>query len=285
MITTTNLAPRTVAEADLRALSKINPALIDVGAAALAFAVLREPQRSTKVYLEHLDRLASEAGEMALTVRPQRAEQVAGILREVIAVRHAYKGDESNYDSPDNANLMKVIDRRKGLPVSLGIIYIAVAQANGWNAEGLAFPDHFLVRVEFNGRRLVLDPFRGGEILGAPELRLLAKHHLGAGAELRPEYYSPVSHREVLLRLQNNLKLRYLRLGLDDLAIEVLEAMLLLAPDHALLWREFGLLLAERGQEHRAITALDNFLALSPDEVLRHQTARFVEQLKSVVTN
>ena len=269
---------------ELRAWSEVPDDLIDVGAAALAFAALRLPDRDLSVYREHLDRLAAEVAQLTRDVKPTRVEQVAGVLREVIAVRHRYEGDDASYDSPDNANLIKVMDRRRGLPVSLGILYLATARANGWQAVGLGFPEHFLIRLEFGGRRLILDPFERGEMVAVPRLREIIKLKLGPQAELRPDYTMPVSNRDVLLRLQNNLKLRFVRAGMDEVASEILESMLLLAPDRAPLWREFGLLLTRMGHEHRAIVALENYLTLSGDEPGRHQAAALVEQLRSLTS-
>lgn len=277
-----SLPTRNQPQEELRAWSQVQDDLIDIGAAALAFAALRLPQRDISIYREHLDRLGAEVAELVRDLKPQRVEQIAAILREVIAVRHRYEGDEATYDSPDNANLIKVMERRKGLPVALGVLYIAAAKANGWDAVGLNFPEHFLIRLEFNGRRLILDPFERGEVVSVPRLRELVKLKLGPTAELRPDYTAPASTRDVLLRLQNNLKLRFARAGMDETTAEILEAMLLLAPDRAVLWREYGHTLARLGQEHRALVALENFLTLSTDEPLRHQTAQLVEQLRAL---
>lgn len=280
MTVVVSIPTKTQAQEELRAWSEVPDDLIDIGAVALAFAALRLRQRDTFAYREHLDRLSAEVAQMAQSVKPARVEQVAGILREVIAVRHGYAGDDATYDLPDNANLMKVIDRRLGLPVALGIIYLTAARANGWSAVGLNFPEHFLIRLEFNGRRLIIDPFERGEVVAVPHLRALIKSKLGPEAELQPEYYTPVSTKDVLLRLQNNLKLRYARAGMDEAAGEILELMLLLCPERGVLWREFGLTLARLGEEHRALVALENYLTLSGDDPLRAQTASLVEQLR-----
>ena len=110
-----SLPTKNAAQEELRAWSEVEDGLIDVGAAALAFARLRNPGRDFKVYRNHLDQIAAEVGTIAATVKPQRVEQVAGILKEIIAVRHGYKGDAQTYDALENADLMRVIDRRRGL--------------------------------------------------------------------------------------------------------------------------------------------------------------------------
>src|SRR6516162_9990102 len=161
-------------------------------------------------------------------------------LNEIILLKNGYSGDELSYDDLQNANLMRVVDRRKGLPVALGILYIHAARAQGWDIAGLAFPGHFLVRLADGAGRVIVDPFHAGQICGASELRELLKAAAGRDSELLPEHYEPVSDREVLLRLQNNLKARLLQAQQNDRALMVVETMLMLAPDLAELWREAG---------------------------------------------
>ena len=79
-------------------------------------------------------------------------------LAEIVARSYAYRGDSDTYDDLQNADLVRVIERRKGLPVALSILYLHVARAQGWDAEGLAFPAHFLIRVGIDGARHVSIP-------------------------------------------------------------------------------------------------------------------------------
>ena len=116
----------------------------------------------------------------------------ARALNEIILLKHGYSGDELTYDDLQNANLMRVMDRRKGLPVALGILYMHAGRAQGWDTVGLAFPGHFLIRLADGPERLILDPFHGGQICGATELRGLLKATAGQESELLPEYYAPV---------------------------------------------------------------------------------------------
>ncbi len=100
-------------------------------------------------------------------------------LSEVIARSYAYRGDSETYDDLQNADLVRVIERRKGLPVALSILYLHVARAQGWQAEGLAFPVHFLIRIGIDGARHVVDPFHEGALRDAAELRKLLRQVLG----------------------------------------------------------------------------------------------------------
>jgi regulator of sirC expression with transglutaminase-like and TPR domain len=176
---------------------------------------------------------------------------------------------------------MRVVDRRKGLLVALGILYMHAGRAQGWDTVGLAFPGHFLVRLSDGPERLILDPFHRGQLCGAAELRELLKATAGLDSELRPEHYAPVPDREVLLRLQNNLKARLIQAEHYERAVTVVETMLMVAPDLAELWREAGILHMRLGNRQSAVAALGQFVLRAPDGMARHQAAAMLQQLRS----
>ncbi|NNG05788.1 MAG: tetratricopeptide repeat protein [Inquilinus sp.] len=252
---------------------------IDLVDTALALAAL---ERRTRLgwYRSHLARLVDEVGEAARGVGAG-VEGPAEVLRAVLFDRYGYHGDQVTYEDLQNANLMRVIDRRKGLPVALGILYIHIARAQGWECAGLNFPGHFLIRLDRDGERAILDPFDGGQMRGPAELRGLLKTFMGQDEELSPEHYAPVGNRAVLLRLQNNLKTRHATEGRFEAAVRVLDTMLTLAPREAHLWREAGLMRARLGQYDAAIEALDRFIANADGDRVRHEAATLVQQLKA----
>jgi regulator of sirC expression with transglutaminase-like and TPR domain len=253
---------------------------IDLAEAALALAALDHPDVSLDRYRDHLSLLAAQVGEL----NPPETDTLEGrvaALQDVLVVRHGYEGDTLTYDDIQNANMMQVIDRKKGLPVALGILFIQTARAQGWNISGLNFPGHFLVRLEYAGERIIIDPFNQGQSRTVMELRDLLKVAAGADAELTPEYYATVGNRDILLRLQNNLKLRFMKADRVDRAVEILNGMLLFAPEEAMLWREAGLLNAHIGNLSAAVGALETFMTLGANDLLRHQTALLIQQLKS----
>jgi regulator of sirC expression with transglutaminase-like and TPR domain len=267
------------ADAFLSGLAGLTEEPWPLGEAALALACRDWPGVDLARYHQHLATLAREVGEAAATAG-SAAERVAA-LSEVTAGRHGYAGDTLTYEDPQNANLMRVIDRRKGLPVALGVLYLHAGRAQGWSMAGLAFPGHFLLRLESDGERLLLDPFHGGRLRTAAELRELLKAIAGNAAELEPQHYAAVSDREILLRLQNNLKLRFAESQQLAPALGVIEGMLLFAPDLPGLWREAGLIHAELGNLRAGIAALERCQALARDEAARRQTAALLQRLKA----
>jgi regulator of sirC expression with transglutaminase-like and TPR domain len=195
--------------------------------------------------------------------------------------QYGYRGDSETYDDLQNANLMRVIDRRKGLPVALGVLYLHAARAQGLMAMGLNFPGHFYIRLDMGGERVILDPFHGGAVREAAELRAQLKQASGGDAELRPQHYEAVGDKAVLIRLQNNIKMRLLRQGDLEGAARQLDRMLRLMPGNGALWLEAGMLNARLEKLGAAVEALQNCLDRSRDDIHRHQAAALLQRLKS----
>jgi regulator of sirC expression with transglutaminase-like and TPR domain len=261
----------------LRELGTEPSSTLPIAEAALALASFDRPRVALKRYRQHLRALARDVSKRNAS---GLAAQAAA-LNEIILLKHGYSGDELTYDDLQNANLMRVIDRRKGLPVALGILYLDAARAQGWEAFGLGFPGHFLIRLSQGAERLILDPFHGGRTLDAVALRELLKAIAGQEVELTPEHYAPVADRDVLLRLQNNLKSRLLQNQQPERAVRVIETMQMLAPDLADLWREAGLIHAQLGNMRTAMGAIEEFVQRSPDGTARHEAAIMLQQLKT----
>lgn len=263
----------------LRALGASETPVLPVAEAGLALASFERPRVGFARYRQHLTALARDVGR-----HPAADDGLDGRVRavnEIVLLKYGYSGDELTYDDLQNANLMRVVDRRKGLPVALGILYLHAARAQGWDAAGLGFPGHFLIRLADGAERVIVDPFHGGGICDAAQLRDLLKATAGPEVELAPEHYAPVADRDVLLRLQNNLKSRLLQAGRYEKALRAVETMLMLAPDLAELWREAGLLNARLGNMRASVSAFEEYVLRAPEGTARHQAAAMLQQLRT----
>ena len=111
----------------LREIGASGERVLPIAEAALALAAFGRPRVGFKRYRDHLKLLARDVGR-----HPGAAGDLAartGALNEIILLKNGYSGDELSYDDLQNANLMRVVDRRKGPPVALGILYIHAARA------------------------------------------------------------------------------------------------------------------------------------------------------------
>jgi regulator of sirC expression with transglutaminase-like and TPR domain len=250
--------------AALEAVGQLPDAEIDIADAALQLARIDVPDADWHSARTFLSELARDVVAIAADVPANDVSSQAGALAGLIAGRHGFKGDSDTYDDLANANLIRVIERRRGLPVALGIIWLHCARAAGWAAHGVNFPGHFLVALSFGATQAVLDVFAGGVPLDARDLRGLLKRVEGEGAELRPGLLAPMKTRDVLLRLQQNIKLRRLNAGDLAGALTCAEDMLRIAPDAARLWREAALLNQRLDHVSAALRCFERFLELVP---------------------
>jgi regulator of sirC expression with transglutaminase-like and TPR domain len=241
---------------------------LDIATVALQLARVDAPEadwRKVAAHFSDIARKVVDAASMDGTADGGDLEARRLILAETLHGHFGYQGDSETYEDMANANLISVVERRRGLPVALGILWLHAADAAGWGAFGVDFPGHFLLALEGPKGRLIVDVFAGGKALEAQDLRALIKRVEGEKAELRPGVLRPMTRREVLLRLQNNIKLRRLRSGEIKAALATTEDMLRLAPDHAALWREAGLMNQRLERIGAALGCLDRFLELVPE--------------------
>jgi len=258
----------TEARAALDAAGQLPDDEIEIGSVALQLARIDAPGADWRAAGRALSRLAHGAVQAATAdAEADRgdAERRRAVLARLIHDDAGYAGDTETYDDPANANLIRVAERRRGLPVAIGILWLHAAEAAGWAAHGVDFPGHFLVALPASRSPVLVDVFNGGAALHAPELRALLKRVEGERAELRPGVLRAMDRREVLLRLQNNLKLRRLKAGELQGALTCAEDMLRLAPAAAALWRETALMNHRLERIGAALGCLDRFLALVPD--------------------
>ncbi|MDG2479495.1 MAG: transglutaminase-like domain-containing protein [Alphaproteobacteria bacterium] len=262
----------------LAQIGERDDAAIDPAEAALLLAGLDHPDVDVFGYRRHLAGLAADVA--ALGHRGNTLEGRTWAVARVLFERHGYQGDRSSYDNMDNADLISVIDRKMGIPVSLGILYIHVARSMNWVVEGLNFPSHFLLRLDGEGERAIVDPFDDGAILEPPALRDLAKQVLGTNTEMDRAWFEPVGNRSVLLRLQNNIRTRALQNGELDRGAEVTRRMILIAPGSKGLQRDLGMVEAHRGNVGAAIEAFHLFLETAPVGAERAEAEQMLSKLR-----
>lgn len=260
---------------------------VDPARAALAFAIVDRADGVAQAQNGDLDRAACEAHFDALeaAARPllrqdDSAEDARAALAEVIATRFAYEGDVETYEDLQNADVIRVIQRKRGLPVALGALYASLARRVGVEAHGLAFPGHFLMRIEASGGRAAFDPFHAGAAVGTPEMRALVKAALGESAELKPDYFDTVTAKQLVIRLRNNIKVRLLRSNRLREAAVVAEGMAAFAPEALELLREIGLIRARLGELTAARRALDRYIAASDDAAGRRKAAQLLDEIE-----
>ena len=127
---------------------------------ALALAAAFRPVDAARA-LATLDGLGEEvAGVLRGSAATHEAEALA--LSHVLGTLHRFAGDTEQYDRPENSMLDRVLERRRGLPILLSVVYVEVARRAGVPLAGVGLPGHYVVGHFGAPEPLLLDPFRGG---------------------------------------------------------------------------------------------------------------------------
>jgi regulator of sirC expression with transglutaminase-like and TPR domain len=258
------------------ALMRSDDARIDLARACLVIAQDAYPRLDIERYLGEIER-------MAIRLRGRLAQGAAAEER-VIALNQflfddlGYRGNAAAYYDPRNSYLNEVIDRRTGIPITLSILYMELGRRAGLPLEGISFPGHFLVRLRLRGGTLVLDPFAGGEPQSEEELRQRLKRVIPEGAGPLEQFLEPASNRQILARLLRNLKAIYRESDKPERMLEVLNRMLLVAPEASGELRERAYVYQRLECYRAALKDLSDYVEREPEAAdLDDVRARLVE--------
>lgn len=234
--------------------------------AALVLALLDHPETDTAPYEALLEALATRLDAVGADADTPRGQAEA--LAEVFAGEFGFAGDRDSYDDPANADLIRVLDRRRGLPVSLSILYVAAARRLGWTANALDVPGHVLVLVGQEVAPVIIDPFRGGSIVEPEQLvALLAASNPGPVEAVR--HVAAMPNRAVLVRLLQNQASRAEQAGKGRRALELYRRMTVMAPEHGPAWWERARLELVDGDVEAARQSLTDMLEVTREPELR----------------
>jgi regulator of sirC expression with transglutaminase-like and TPR domain len=202
---------------------------IDLAEAALWIAAEEHAGVDVAASLRQLDALA-QAAAPGWPERGALPEKVARLNRFLFA-EQGFRGNERAYYDPRNNFLDQVIERRLGIPITLAIVYMAVAARRGLDCRGIPFPGHFLVKCVDAEGELVLDPFAGA-VLSRAECQRRLDAAAGRHVRLDPAVHlRAATPREILARVLANLKQIYHAKGDLSGALACCDRILLLTPD------------------------------------------------------
>jgi regulator of sirC expression with transglutaminase-like and TPR domain len=244
---------------------------IDLARACLMIAQDAYPGLDVERYLGDIERMAIRL--RARIPQSGQGEERVVALNQYLYDDLGYWGNTRDYYDPRNSYLNEVLDRRTGIPITLGILYMEIGRRIGLPLEGVSFPGHFLVRLRLRGGTLVLDPFAGGTPQAEDELRRrlerVVPEHARGGVpftELPLDHFlEPASKRQILSRLLRNLKGIYREADKPERMLQVLNRMLVVSPEASGELRDRGYLYQRLECWRPALKDLTDYLDLEPD--------------------
>ncbi len=247
-------------DAALDLLARDPAAPLDPAELALHLAADEYPDLDVEAYLSELASMGHEARRY---LGGNLRARTHGLCRYLF---HdcGFRGNVNEYYDPRNSYLSDVLDRRTGIPITLSAVAMAVGCRAGLDIVGVGLPGHFVAKAVAGGEEVLFDPFHGGRLLTIGECEVLVEQVTGTPFEATPQTLQPVSAGSFLLRMLNNLKGAYLRLGDFVRSVRVIERLRRLDPSDALQQRDLGVTLMRIGQPGRAIDALAAYLKARP---------------------
>jgi len=253
-------------------------ASIDLAHAALLIAAEEQPGLDVEKYRA----LLLEWG-LAARERVGRAQgSVIKALNHFVFEELGFAGNHGDYYDPANSLLHEVLTRRKGIPITLSLVYIDVGRRAGLEVAGVGLPGHFIVRAQVTmaegAETALVDPFNG-KVIDEEECQQRLDEMYGGQVLLTQEMFRPARPREILVRLLRNLKAIYAQAQLYRCTLAIIDRILLFAPDAHDEHRDRGTLLAQLGHYAAGIGEIESYLQHAPQAP---DAERVREQLKKM---
>jgi regulator of sirC expression with transglutaminase-like and TPR domain len=203
------IAPRQLADA-FRNLSR-TPDDIDLEKGVLLLMQFGHPSSDPEQVHQQLDQLAEGLAQKITPDAPP--EEALAQLTGYLFGQHGFHGSQDNYADPDNSYFDTVLKNKTGLPITLSTLCILIGQRLQLPIVGVGLPYHFIAKYNSATGQILFDPFHRGRILTPEQCSEMVQ---GFGVQFEDHYLFPVTHREILIRMIQNLVNNYQKLGEED---------------------------------------------------------------------
>lgn len=265
----------------LSKLVRVAEAFVDIAECALVIAQHEYPNLDVAGYLREMDLIASRL--------QQRLPADAGKPHVIAMLNHflfrelGYSGAHDDYYDPRNSCLNDVIERRKGIPITLSILYMEIGRRLGLPLQGISFPGHFLVKCATEQGVIVLDPFNRGISLSERDLRERLKQSAGVAADAQAPLsmlLRSATQREILSRLARNLKGIYADRDELEKLIAITNFILAIDPDDAAELRDRGMTYYKLDCFRAALADFEKVVAIDRDAAEDDAIRALIGELK-----
>jgi regulator of sirC expression with transglutaminase-like and TPR domain len=199
-------------------------------------------------------------------------------LIDILYQQQGFKGDWQTFFEVDNALISKVLARRKGIPISLGVLLLDLLKACDFDARGICFPSGFLIRINLADEVLYLDPFTG-ELPTWDDLELKVRGQLGNHARLTSEMLKPDDNKTIIKRLINVLKAAYIQADVLALALLCSDILLRIDPDDAYEVRDRGFIFQQLDCYKLASSDFEFFIEQFPEDPIAGLLKQQIKQM------
>ena len=244
--------------------SEIEDERVDLLRAALTFARIEDPQLDLEHYVRRVEELARRVA--AKIGDPDDPAQIISATNEVLFQEEMFRGNQVDYYSPRNSFLHDVLDRRLGIPITLALVYMEVGRRVGFPLFGVGMPGHFLLKhYDVDGRAILIDAFERGLVVTEEDCRKKLNDIYSGQVALQPEFLLPVTRRQMLTRMLNNLRSIYLSQRDFRRAVQVVDLILVIYPRSPEDVKQRAVLRYNLDDYRGALNDFEEYVKMSPD--------------------
>jgi regulator of sirC expression with transglutaminase-like and TPR domain len=242
--------------------------------------------RNLDVY-DTLKKIDSMGSELNLTIKkllPLRPTQIIEEINNYVFKEKEFKPNLQDYYNPLNSYLNIVIERKSGIPITLSILYMRIAQNIKFKLYPVNFPAHFLVKYILDGdnSEIIIDPFNKGRIMDDYSLKeLLDQFYPRQTVPLTRAFVEKATAAQVILRMLNNLKSSYYELQDIDKAEVANEMIISIDQYNPDAIRDRGMILLKRGKPTEALKMLNSYLEIDPEAADADAVLDIIRQIRS----
>ena len=255
---------------------------IDLAAAALLIAREHNPNLPVEKYLNRM-KLMANVVRLRLGDSPEPKEMVEGINNHLFN-GEGFGGNEADYYDPRNSFLNEVIDRRRGIPITLSILYLEVAANVGLAMSGVGFPGHFLVKYQSEQEEIIVDPFSSGVILTREDCTNRLRVVSGGQAPFREHYLSAITKKQILRRVLTNLKGIYLSSSEYGRSLWAVEMLLAISPWDVDEIRDRGKIYYQLKEYENSLADLETYLEFNKGADDAKKIGQYIEHVREMVS-
>ena len=216
-------------------------------------------------------------------------EETVDIINRVLFAEEGFIGNRDDYYDIENSYLDRVLVRRTGIPITLSIVYMEVATQVGLPMQGIALPGHFVVGYWPMGRgrvpRLIIDPFNEGQILSTEDCATRVHAAYGEDIRFTDEWLQPMTRRQILARVLNNLKCIYVAQEQNQEALRVIDMLLIVQPDAVWELKERGMIYFRTGAFVLALADFRRYLKLMPEGEETYLVKYYIDLLRRLISS
>ena len=240
-------------------------AQLELATGALLIAQSDYPELDIAAYLQRLDAMADAIRQKVQgTALPEH--HIAEMNRYLFE-EQGFQGNSKDYYALGNNFLNVVLDRKRGLPITLSVVYIEVGRRAGLPIVGVNFPSHFLVKYKREHLDVFLDAFDNGKFMSEEALAAKLQETFGQPIALQPSMLTEATNREILARILRNLMHAYTRLERHDAALQAAQRITWFLPDSTAALRQFGYMLYRSSAYSDAISVFERCLEIEENPV------------------